>query len=216
MGDDEPDILWPPDGPHRDLLEAAGRCLARWGVSKTTVADLATEAGCSRATVYRLFPGGKSQIMAAYGVFELQTFFDDAARRVEESSTLEDALVTLITSATRGLADHSGFQFMLTHEPGLILPYLGFANIDRLYRLSADALGPAFERFAPGRAARLVELVARITLSHTFQPSPSLDVREADDVRRLVRRHLLPILDVDTHPVSVAAFPTPAHTAVPA
>lgn len=218
MGDDELNSVLPTDGAQRALLLAAGRCMARWGISKTTVADLATEAGCSRATVYRVFPGGKDQIMATYGIYELKGFFAEVTRRVESQDTLEEALVTLITSATRGLAEHEGFQFMITHEPGLVLPYLGFDNIDRIYRLSVDALAPAFERFAPGRAAELVEITARITLSHVFQPSASLDVRDAGDVRRLVRRHLLPICEERTMSLlaPASASPTSAHTAVPA
>lgn len=210
MGDHEPRIALPPDGVARDLLQAAGRCLARWGVSKTTVADLAEEAGCSRATVYRVFPGGKNQIMATYGVVELQNFFDQAAALVDRETNLEDALVTVITAATRGLADHDGFQFMLAHEPGLVLPYLGFSSIDRLYLLATDALAPAFERFVPGRAAQLVELTARITLSHIFEPSETLDIRDRDDVRGLVRRHLTTIVDGTATPAAADPVAVPA------
>ncbi len=40
------------------LLQATYDCVARWGLAKTTVEDAAREAGVSRATVYRYFPGG--------------------------------------------------------------------------------------------------------------------------------------------------------------
>lgn len=193
MGDHEPLIVMSLDRTQRAVLDAAGVCMARWGVTKTTVADLAREAGCSRATVYRSFPGGKNQIIATYGLCELQAFFADASQRVAESPSLEDALVSVITGAARALADHSGFQFMLAHEPGLALPYLGFTNIDRLYTLVATALADDFERFVGDGAGPIVELAARITLSHTFQPSEALDLRDPDDVRALVRRHLIPV-----------------------
>ena len=199
------------------LVDAAGACLARWGVSKTTVADLAAEAGCSRATVYRAFPGGKNQIMAVYGVRELTGYFDEAAALVGTAATLEDALVELITSAARTLAEHRGFQFMLVHEPGLVLPYLGFTNIDRLYLLAAERLAPSFHRFAGDRATQLVELTARITLSHTFQPSDTVDLCDADDVRRLVVGHLLPICAPHPSDRFVSTSPSTAvPTAVPA
>ncbi|MGZ4705878.1 MAG: TetR/AcrR family transcriptional regulator, partial [Acidimicrobiales bacterium] len=45
------------------ILEAALRCVARWGLIKTTVDDVAREAGCSRATIYRAFPGGKQSVI---------------------------------------------------------------------------------------------------------------------------------------------------------
>lgn len=80
---------------------------------------------------------------------------------------------------------------MLAHEPGLVLPYLGFRDIDRLYLLVAEALGPAFEHFGPADARRLAELATRITLSYTFQPSTDVDLCNAVDVGRIVDTHLL-------------------------
>ena len=46
------------------LLDAACTCIARVGVAKTTLDDVAREAGCSRATLYRYFPG-KQQLLGA-------------------------------------------------------------------------------------------------------------------------------------------------------
>src|SRR3954471_14382319 len=52
-----------PTGRDR-ILEATCACVARYGLAKTTVEDAAREAGLSRATVYRYFPGGKDQLIA--------------------------------------------------------------------------------------------------------------------------------------------------------
>jgi AcrR family transcriptional regulator len=40
------------------VLDAAKVCIERWGMAKITIDDIANEAGVSRATLYRLFPGG--------------------------------------------------------------------------------------------------------------------------------------------------------------
>ena len=40
------------------------RCVARYGVSKTTLDDVAKEAGCARATIYRYFPS-RDDLVAA-------------------------------------------------------------------------------------------------------------------------------------------------------
>ena len=50
--------------PRQRILEATYACIARWGIFKTTVEDAAREAGMSRATVYRHFPGGREELMA--------------------------------------------------------------------------------------------------------------------------------------------------------
>ncbi len=192
MGERDRVAVLPSRGIDRALIDAAGSLMGRWGVTKTTVADLAREAGCSRATVYRLYPGGKRQIMALYGLCELQEFFASAQELTRTADSVDDALVAVITAAARGLAGHEGFQFMLVHEPGLVLPYLGFSQIDRLYRLVADALAPSFERFVGNEAPLLLEMAARITLSYTFLPSSDVDLCDEHDVRRIVERHLLP------------------------
>jgi AcrR family transcriptional regulator len=43
----------PPGGELRPLLDAAAICLARHGLSRTSMADIAREMGVSRSTVYR-------------------------------------------------------------------------------------------------------------------------------------------------------------------
>ena len=54
-------------GQEQRIVDATTRCIARWGVAKTTLDDVAREASCSRATVYRLFPGGKDAVLEATG-----------------------------------------------------------------------------------------------------------------------------------------------------
>lgn len=189
----EPVVPAPHGGDQeRSIIDAASRLMARWGVTKTTVGDIAQEAGCSRATVYRAFPGGKQQIMSTLGHDELHGYFDEAAALVDGEDDLEDALVLLVTAAAQGLADHEGFQFMLAHEPGLVLPYLGFSRIDRLYQLVGEELGPHFERFVGERAVSVVEFAARIVLSYVFQPTPSVDLTDPRTTRTIIRRYVLP------------------------
>lgn len=166
--------------------------MARWGVSKTTVADIAAAAGCSRATVYRTFPGGKQQIVESIGRAELDTFFDLLADRIAAHDNLEDALVDVIATAVQVLDAHEAFQLMLEQEPGLVLPFLGFNRIDRLYDLVRQRLAPQLEPYIGARADWAIEWAARVALSYVFQPSPSLDLSDPSDVRRLVRSYLLP------------------------
>src|SRR5829696_5629366 len=129
------------------VIAAALRCIARWGVAKTTLDDIAREAGCSRATVYRLFPGGKDALIDEVTATELTRFFTDLGARLDEAETLEDLLVTGITCSARHLAGHEALQFLLAHEPETILPRICFAPVDRVLGAVRAFGAPYFERF---------------------------------------------------------------------
>ena len=209
---DAESVLPAPHGGDLDLqiIDATRRLIARWGIAKTTVADIAQEAGCSRATVYRAFAGGKQELLSAVGRADLDLFFESLAQLVDESPDLESALEAVIVHATVTLNAHEGFQFMLVHEPGMVLPFLGFNRIDRLYRTIRDRLGPHLTRFVGDRAGWAVEWAARVTLSFIFQPSPTVDLSNPETVHRLVRIRLLPGL------ISARDEPSTLSHAIPA
>src|SRR5947208_16748259 len=76
------------------IVDATTRCIARWGVAKTTLDDVAREAACSRATVYRLFPGGKDAVLEATVRAQLTGFYAGLAERLDAGGgDLEDLLV---------------------------------------------------------------------------------------------------------------------------
>ncbi|MBV9285375.1 MAG: helix-turn-helix transcriptional regulator, partial [Acidimicrobiia bacterium] len=103
------------------VIDAALRCVARWGIGKTTLDDVAREASCSRATIYRLFPGGKDALLEAITRTELNRFFSGLAQRFDEAHDLEDMLVGGIVYASRALAGHEALQFVLAYEPEVVL-----------------------------------------------------------------------------------------------
>ena len=180
------------------LADAALRCIARWGLTKTTLEDVAREAGLSRATVYRSFPGGgKEALFAALADRELQRLTVAVAEAVEETESLEDAVVAAVTTLSRHLEGHPAFQFLLAHEPGLVLPHLAFHHLDALLLRVRATGGPMLERFlAPDAAAELAEWAARIVISYTCSPAVGVQLTDDASVRRLVRSFVLPGVSV--------------------
>src|SRR5262245_57573272 len=108
------------------LADAALRCIARWGVAKTSLDDVAREAGCSRATVYRVFPGGKDALLGAVGRREIDRFFVGLQVAIAGIDDLEDLLVAGMVHTTRALQSNAALIFLLAHEPEFVLPRISF------------------------------------------------------------------------------------------
>lgn len=76
----------------RQLLAAAGACILRNGLNKTSVDDVAGEAGVSRRTVYRAFPSKEHLFAALFETHTLEVTFDKALKRVS-SLEFEEAFL---------------------------------------------------------------------------------------------------------------------------
>lgn len=176
------------------VVEAALRCIARWGVAKTTLDDVAREAGISRASVYRVFPGGKDGLMATVAQVEVGRFFAGVTACMADADMLEDTLVAGMTEAGRRILDHDPLRFLLVHEPEAILPRLAFARLDEVLAAAARTTAPHLERWLPhDDALRAGEWVARLVVSYACTPGESyVDIADVQSVRRLVRAFVLP------------------------
>jgi AcrR family transcriptional regulator len=174
------------------VIDAALACVARVGVAKTTLDDVAREAGCARATVYRCFPGRLALLRAVLDreIGALTARVLDAASHTD---TLGDAIATVILNCAQTFNSHPALAFVLAHEPELVAPQLSFERGSAVIANAGTVIAPAFARFVPAdRAERLGEWVARITLSYLCNP---IDQGHLDDpafVRALVDDFVLP------------------------
>jgi AcrR family transcriptional regulator len=189
-----------PEAAER-ILEATLVLVARWGVAKTTLADVAKEAGCSRATVYRAFPGGKGHLLGALADRELAAYLGSILDAIDAADDLGEALTMALVIGARLLRDHDAAQFLLEHEPAVLIPFLGFHEVEHLYRHTAAQAAPHLERFLPvDRAAWAAEWAARLFITYLFNPADHLDLADPDAARRLVGRYLLPAFAADARP----------------
>jgi AcrR family transcriptional regulator len=175
------------------VIEGALRCIARWGVAKTTLDDVAREAGISRATLYRVFPGGKELLLAAVASRELARFFGAIERRLAAAADLEDMLVAAMAEAIDQLHAHEALRFLLRHEPELVVPHVSFSRLDRVLSAAGDLLGPHLRRWlAEDDALRAAEWLARLVLSYAAAPMPDVPPAGEEHITRLVRAFVLP------------------------
>ena len=181
-------------------VEAVLTCIARHGLTKTTIDDVAREAGCARATLYRYF-GSKRALVALTVAAEGDRITAELRAAAAEHDTLEDAVVAVMTRAGRELADHAALQFLFAFEPELILPFCTFDAGDRFLSHAGRAITPCFERFVqPDAVDRLGEWVARVTLAYCHSPDGPIDLRDEAAVRPLVRQFIVPAFLPSTQP----------------
>jgi len=178
------------------LLDAALECVARVGVSKTTLDDVVRAAGCSRATLYRYFPG-KAPLLEAAVRREAARVALAVAVSTEGTTEVEDAAVAAIVTAATALESHPALRTVLEVEPHTVVPHLAFDRCDAFLARASERFAPAFEHLLDRPdAQRLAEWLTRLTLSFTMSPSPSVVLTDASSVRRLVRDVVAPALVV--------------------
>lgn len=170
------------------ILDAAKVCLDRWGMDKVTIDDIASESGVSRATLYRLFPGGREVLFEALRVRELEEFFTALRAEVDGAEDLEELLVGMAVAATRALRADEHLAVMLATEPGQIASQLTVEGLPRIISMATAALVPQVREFLEvDRAALALDLLARIVISYFLAPSGLVDLGEPHSARAFLR-----------------------------
>lgn len=194
-----------PSAVETQVLDAAKRCVERWGVAKVTIDDIAAASRVSRATLYRLFPGGKDVLFDALRVRELEQFFVRLRAEVEGADTLEDLLVGTVVCATRELRADEHLAIMLASEPGETVTQLTVEGLPRVIRVASAFLVPLVDPYLPrpdGRA--VIDVLARLVLSYFLVPSDHVDLGDEASARAFLRPFIHPLV----HPLDHAADPT--------
>lgn len=189
------------DRTEERIRAAALACIARQGISRTTIDDVVAECGVSRATLYRAFPGGRDTLVEAVLGREMHRFFGDLSRVLAAHDDAEQLLVAGVGESLRFLTAHPALRAVLDHEPGLLLSRVAFHRLGPILDAAAAFAAPHLrphvrgDHPAPDTAAtEVAELLVRVVLTHALQPSPHVDPHDDASLARFVRQHLLPAL----------------------
>ena len=180
------------DDTRQRIVEAAYACVARHGVAKTTVEDVAKEAGMSRATVYRAFPGGRDEVINATVAWATLDFFGRLYERIRGAASLEEVMERGIMFAHRSIVEHEVLQRVMQTEPDKLLPILTVESI-RIREGIAAVLSPYLQERGLAAGVDLhdaADFLARMVLSYISAPG-RWDLDDPDQVARLVRSELL-------------------------
>ncbi|MEO9224039.1 MAG: TetR/AcrR family transcriptional regulator [Acidimicrobiales bacterium] len=175
------------------VLDAAVACFGRVGIAKTTVEDVAAQAGVARASVYRWFPGGRDQLVVDAIGHEVGRFFEGLESEMAGATDLATSLETLLMYVHRTLLDHAVLQRVLETEPERLLPHLSEAGPAFLQVVAAVLLPIVAEAsLTPGvTPAEATDWLARMVLSFTASQG-RWDFTDTASIRSLVREELLP------------------------
>jgi AcrR family transcriptional regulator len=176
------------------VLNAAKACYLRLGVAKTTAADIAREAGISRATVYRRFPSHEDIFIAVLTRDSLEMGKTCAARLqgIEDpiEHIVEGMLIVLDEIPRRPLHAH---LFREEASPWVINQTM---PAEQLHSMCVTMLGdmPGL-RLLPANQSRkeldyLSEWILRTLISYAMVPSHH--ARNRDEMRDLLRTMLGP------------------------
>ncbi len=174
------------------ILEAAVACVERWGLAKTSIEDVANEAGLSRATVYRHFGGGRDELVTETIAWEVAKYLGRLAEAVEPEQGIEAKLVRGLVFGHQAVDDHLLLQRVLSTEPDLfmadfqpVMPVMAALLHAEALRLLAD------ERLRPGiDAEEAAGYVTGLFLSYLGSPG-QWDLTDEAAVHRLVRTQFL-------------------------
>lgn len=190
-------------GDEVKVLEAARECVNSRGLANVTIDDIVVRSGVSRATIYRLFPGGRDVLFEAMRVRELEAFFEKLRSEAEGAIDLGDLLARCIVVASRELASDDHLAMLLAAERGEVLGELTVDGLPRVIRMATMFITPLAERYISHVAAvQVVEVLARLVISNFLAPSELVDFTSHDSVTRF-----LDAFSFLTNPTVLAADP---------
>jgi AcrR family transcriptional regulator len=185
---------WGGDSPQAEaararLLEATCRCIERGGFAGASVSAIAAEAGVSRQTVYRYFPGRDD--LAIRAVFATAVSLQEKiASQVALLSDPADVIVEALVLGLAGIRSDGVLRAIWDRE----------APSGTVAEIFTRPAGIAWARQANARAIELagwdddfvetaMEFVLRVGLSLVISAPPE---RSDDELRAFLYRHLIP------------------------
>ncbi|HEX5367367.1 MAG TPA: TetR/AcrR family transcriptional regulator [Acidimicrobiales bacterium] len=172
------------------LIDAAEVCFSKFGVAKTTLEDIAGQAGVSRATVYRYFDGGRDEIILGVVLRDVHEFLEALGRRIRRED-LTEAIVEAVLYTVSVVRRNDNLALLFAPEVAGQTSTIAGAS-STLFRVTSEFLRPILDAAGAERRLRpgvepedAAEFVLRVILSLLAVRGPRHRVGE--DERRFVR-----------------------------
>lgn len=154
------------------ILDAGFASVARFGLSRFTMEDVAREAGVSRQTLYRYFDSKDALVVAA--VYREEEAFLRAVREANaRHAELEPAIEEAVLLCFRLAREHPLLDRLLADEPEVLLPYLttrAGGVLERADRVMEELLTGRAD-VDPALAHRVADIGSRLIVSYALTPT---------------------------------------------
>ncbi len=134
------------DEARERLIDAAEDCFERFGVMKTTIEDVATEARVSRATVYRYFEG-RDELLLGVLMREGRRFLDRLADILASEPDFATALTEGVLFTIAAIREDHKLALLFTSDAAGTTGSIAGAS-EAVFALTSDFMRPYIETAA--------------------------------------------------------------------
>ncbi|WP_085998565.1 TetR/AcrR family transcriptional regulator [Nocardia vinacea] len=181
------------------ILDAALVQFEKVGVKKTTIEDVARQAGVDRVTVYRRV-GSRDDLVRAVVSREVSVVLAEVARIAERHDDIGDLVADILVTVLTKWRNHPMAQRMLVIEPERVLTKLTTDGAT-VFTLSVATTAAALERAiargllreTPDLLTR-AEVICRVVHSLILAPDGGVRLESDPELTEFARTYLLPII----------------------
>jgi AcrR family transcriptional regulator len=175
-------------GTRGRILDATFEALEDFGLSRTTVEDVAQRAGLSRQTVYRYFPS-KDALIVSLVAREEESFISGVREAVEANDDLGPAIASGVRFVLRFAREHPLLDRLVTTDPQAFLPYLttrGLPVVIRAREAMVELLAGRAPHLPTDALRGALDAATRAIVSYVLTPSERPDDVVAADLAAML------------------------------
>jgi len=179
------------------LLDAASECFSRYGFQKTSMEDIAREAGMSRRSLYRRFPD-KVTLLREVNGRRARAFLDDVKRSTLAIAGLSAQIEEVVRLTNRFVHEDPLTAAMHRADPDALARAVT-TGARELLEMAMEAIIPLIvgardtgEIRSTIDVRRAAEWMTRVVFSLVATPSVTFDQEDAAETSAFIREFLLP------------------------